>query len=108
MTPRPDDLPYKGDRVVGNDVWVGYDALLLPGVKVGDGAVVAAHSVVTGDVPPSAVVGGNLAKVVKPRFPDEVVAELLAIRWWDWPVDKITRNLHAIVGADLSVLRGAV
>ena len=84
------------------------DALLLPGVKVGDGAIVVARSVVTGDVPPYAVVGGNPAKVVKPRFPDEVVAEPLAIRWWDWPVDKITRNLHAIGWADLSVLRGAV
>ena len=105
MTPRPDDLPYKGDTVVGNDVWVGYDALLLPGVKVGDGAIVAARSVVTGDVPPYAVVGGNPAEVVKRRFPDEAVAELLAIRWWDWPVDKITRNLHAIGGADQFLLR---
>jgi virginiamycin A acetyltransferase len=108
VTPRPDDLPYKGDTVVGNDVWVGYNALLLSGVKVGDGAIVVAGSVVTGDLPPCVVVGGNPAKVVKRRFPDEVVAELLAIRWWDWAVGKITRNLHAIVGADLSVLRGAV
>lgn len=105
--PKPGDLPYKGDTVVGNDVWIGYEALLMPGVKVGDGAIVAARSVVTKDVPPYAIVGGNPAKVVKARFPDEVVTELLAIRWWDWPVDKITRNLHSIVGADLGVLRGA-
>jgi virginiamycin A acetyltransferase len=105
--PKPGDLPYKGDTVVGNDVWIGYEALLMPGVKVGDGAIVAARSVVTKDVPPYAIVGGNPAKVVRERFPDEVVTELLAIRWWDWPVDKITRNLHSIVGADLGVLRGA-
>ena len=61
----------------------------------------------TRDVPPYAVVGGNPAEVVKQRFPDEVVAELLAIRWWDWPVEKVTRNLHAIVGADLDALRKA-
>lgn len=107
VTPRMEDLPYKGDTVIGNDVWLGYEALLMPGVKVGDGAIVAARSVVTGDVPPYTIVGGNPAKVFKRRFEDEVVAELLAIRWWDWPVDKITRNLHAIVGADLGVLRGA-
>ena len=107
VTPRKEDLPHKGDTVIGNDVWIGYDALLMPGVKVGDGAVIAARAVVTGDVPPYAVVGGNPAKAVKRRFPDEVVVELLAIRWWDWPVDKITRNLHAIVGADLGILRGA-
>ena len=81
VTPRVEDLPYKGDTVIGNDVWLGYDALLLPGVKVGDGAIVAARAVVTGDVPPYAIVGGNPAKVVKRRFPDEVVAELMAIRW---------------------------
>lgn len=106
VMPQPGDLPYKGDTVVGNDVWVGYDALVMPGVKIGDGAIVAARSVVTRDVPPHSVVGGNPATVVKQRFPDEVVAELLAIRWLDWPVEKITRNLPAIVGADLDVLRG--
>jgi virginiamycin A acetyltransferase len=79
----------------------------MPGVKIGDGAVVAARSVVTKDVPPYSVVGGNPARVVKQRFPDEAVAELLAIRWWDWPVQRITRNLPAIVGADLDTLRNA-
>lgn len=107
-TPRPGDLPYKGDTAIGNDVWLGYDALVLPGVTVGDGAVVAARAVVAGDVPPYAVVGGNPAKVLKQRFPDEVAAELLAIRWWDWPADKIARNLPAIAGADLPALRNAV
>jgi virginiamycin A acetyltransferase len=107
VAPEPGDLPYKGDTVIGNDVWVGYDALVMPGVKVGDGAIVAARSVVTKDVPPYSVVGGNPARVVKPRFPDAVVAGLLAIRWWDWPVERITKNLTAIVGADLGALRKA-
>ncbi len=107
VTPEPGELPYKGDTVVGNDVWLGYDAMVMPGVQIGDGAIVAARAVVTRDVPPYAVVGGNPAKVVKQRFSEEVVAELLAIRWWDWPVEKITRNLHAIVGADSSALRKA-
>jgi virginiamycin A acetyltransferase len=99
VAPAPGELPYKGDTVIGNDVWLGYDALIMPGVKVGDGAIVAARAVVTSDVSPYTIAGGNPAKPVKQRFPDEVAAELLVIRWWDWPVDKITRNLHAIIGA---------
>lgn len=108
VTPRPEELPYKGDTIVGNDVWLGYEALVMPGVRIGDGAIVAARSVVTGEVPPYAIVGGNPAKVLKSRFPAEAVAELLALRWWDWPVAKITRNLPAIVGADLALLRQAM
>jgi virginiamycin A acetyltransferase len=107
VTPQPGDLPYKGDTVIGNDVWLGYDVLVMPGVTIGDGAVVAARSVVVNDIPPYSIVGGNPAKVIRQRFPDEVVNELLAIRWWDWPADTITRNLPAIVGADLTALRQA-
>jgi virginiamycin A acetyltransferase len=107
VTPQPEDVPYKGDTVIGNDVWLGYDVLVMPGVKIGHGAIVAARSVVVNDVPPYSLVGGNPAKVIKQRFPDEVVNELLAIKWWDWPVDKITRNLPAIVGADLAALKNA-
>lgn len=106
-TPQPGDLPYKGDTVIGSDVWLGYDVLVMPGVKIGDGAIVAARSVVVSEVPPYAIVGGNPAKVIKQRFPDEVVNELLAIRWWDWPADKITRNLPAIVGTDIAALKNA-
>ncbi len=103
--PQPGDLPYKGDTVIGNDVWLGYDVLVMPGVKIGDGAIVAARSVVVSDVPAYSVVGGNPAKAVRQRFPDEIVGELLAIRWWDWPIEKVTRNLRAIVGADIDALR---
>ena len=105
--PAPEDLPSRGDTVVGNDVWIGYDALVMPGVKIGNGAIVAARAVVVKDVPAYAVVGGNPAKVLKSRFPPETVAALEQIAWWNWPVEKITRNLKAIVSADLDTLQAA-
>jgi virginiamycin A acetyltransferase len=99
---------FKGDTVVGNDVWIGQEATIMPGVRIGDGAIVAAKSVVVTDVPPYAIVGGNPARVIRLRFTDDVVADLLAIRWWDWDADKITRNLDAIRGANLAALKQAV
>ena len=107
VTPQLHDLPYKGDTVVGNDVWLGYEALVLPGVRIGDGAVVAAGSVVTSEVPPYAVVGGNPARVIRQRFPDATIAALLHIAWWNWDIAKITRNLEKIVAADLHALEAA-
>lgn len=107
VMPKPGDLPYKGDTVVGNDVWLGYEALVMPGVSIGDGAIVASRAVVSRDVPPYAVVAGNPAVVVKRRFSDDVVARLLAVRWWDWPADKVTRNLRALVDADVAALERA-
>ena len=94
----------RGDTVVGNDVWIGMDATVMPGVTIGDGAIVAAKSVVTSDVRPYAVVGGNPATEVKRRFADATVARLLAIAWWNWPVEKLTRNLDAVRGGDLAAL----
>ena len=105
--PTPADLPSRGDTVVGNDVWIGYDALILPGVKIGNGAIVAARAVVVKDVPAYAVVGGNPAQVLKSRFPPETVAALEQISWWDWPVEKVTRHLQAIVSANLAALQAA-
>ena len=105
VMPTPDALPYKGDTVVGHDVWIGYDALVMPGVQIGHGAIVSARAVVVQDVPPYTVVGGNPARVVKTRFAPDVVAELLAIAWWDWPVEKITRHLAVIVAGDVAALR---
>ncbi|QJE72573.1 CatB-related O-acetyltransferase [Aerophototrophica crusticola] len=98
------DFPHKGDTVVGNDVWIGYEALVMPGVTIGDGAIVAARSVVTADVPPYAVVAGNPARLVRMRFPEEVVARLLALRWWDWEPERITRAIPAIMAGDLDAL----
>lgn len=106
-TPPASEFCSKGDTIVGNDVWLGYEALVLPGIKIGDGAIVAASAVVTRDVPPYALVGGNPARVIRRRFDDATIAELLVIRWWDWPIEKISRNLSAIAGADLSALRAA-
>ena len=107
VTPKAGDLPFKGDTIVGNDVWIGYDALVMPGVKIGHGAIVASRSVVVSDVPPYAIVGGNPAVVMKSRFSPTIAEELLSIAWWDWPIDKVSRNLAAIVGADLDALRAS-
>lgn len=105
--PKPEDLPFKGDTCIGNDVWIGYNATIMPGVKIGHGAIVASQSVVTKDVPPYAVVGGNPATVIKLRFEQTVINELVAIAWWDWPIEKITQHLKAIAGAELTTLQQA-
>ncbi|HPD93608.1 MAG: CatB-related O-acetyltransferase [Rhodobacter sp.] len=93
-----------GDTVVGPDVWLGFEARVLPGVTIGAGAIVAACAVVTRDVPPYAVVAGNPARVVKHRFPPGDIARLLRLAWWDWPVARILAALPAIEGADLAAL----
>ncbi len=107
VTPQPSDLPFKGDTVVGNDVWIGYDALLMPGVKIGDGAIISTRAVVTGEVPPFSIVAGNPARVVKQRYESKIVERLLSIAWWNWAVEKITRNLEKIVGADVDALEAS-
>lgn len=106
VTPDVSDLPFKGDTIIGNDVWIGYEALIMPGVHIGNGAIVATRSVVVEDVPAYGVVGGNPARLLKLRFDAATIAELEELAWWDWPVEKITARLTAIVGADLAVLRG--
>ncbi|WP_407066406.1 CatB-related O-acetyltransferase [Jannaschia seohaensis] len=98
---------HKGDTVIGPDVWIGDHATIMPGVTIGAGAIVAAMSVVTRDVPPYAIVAGNPARVVRTRFDDATVTRLLSIAWWDWDAAKITRNLDAIRGADLTALESA-
>jgi virginiamycin A acetyltransferase len=103
--PQSGDLPYKGDTVIGNDVWIGYEALIMPGVKIGNGAIISSRSVVTTDVSAYTVVGGNPAKVIKKRFSDEIVSELEKLAWWDWPVELITKYLTAIMSNDLEALR---
>lgn len=108
VMPEPGDLPYKGDTVVGNDVWVGYEALIMPGVRIGNGAIVAARSVVTTDVPAYTIVGGNPAKPIKTRFGPEVIARLEALAWWDWPIEAITERLALIVAGDVDALAASV
>jgi virginiamycin A acetyltransferase len=106
--PADGELPYKGDTIIGNDVWIGYDALIMPGVTIGDGAIIAARSVVTADVPPYAIVGGNPAGLVRQRFDAEGVRRLLAIAWWDRPVAWISQHLDQIRGGDIDALETAV
>ncbi len=97
----------RGDTIVKNDVWIGMKSVILPGVSIGNGAIVAAKAVVSHDVPDYAIVAGNPARVVKMRFDDRTVERLLALAWWDWPADKITRNLDAIRGSDIDALEAA-
>lgn len=100
------DFPERGDTVIGNDVWIGYDALIMPGVTVGDGAIVGSRAVVTRNVPPYAVVAGNPARVVRKRYSDKEVEVLLSIRWWDWDREKISRNIEALSVGDPIRLAG--
>jgi virginiamycin A acetyltransferase len=94
----------RGDTIVGNDVWIGTEAMIMPGVRIGNGAIVAARAVVASDVPPYAIVGGNPARVIRMRYTAEVIDRLEAIAWWDWPVETISAHLDAIRGDDLSAL----
>ena len=90
--------PNKGDTHVGNDVWIGYRATIMPGVTIGHGAIIGACAVVTRDVPPYAIVGGNPARVIRMRFEADTVARLLTLAWWDWPMEKITRFAPLLTG----------
>ena len=95
----------KGDIVIGNDVWIGYEAVILSGVTVGDGAIIGSRAVVTKDVPPYTIVGGVPAKPIRNRFDKNTISELLRLKWWDWEKDKIYRNLPAIQMGDITSIR---
>ncbi|MCO6180044.1 CatB-related O-acetyltransferase [Ciceribacter sp. RN22] len=97
------ELPFK-NTAVGNDVWICDSATIMPGVTIGSGAIIAASSVVTRDVPPYTIVGGNPAKTIRQRFPPEDVANLLALAWWDWPLDRIEAALPALEKGDIPAL----
>ena len=101
------DLPSKSDTIIGNDVWLGYESVIMPGVKIGDGVIIAAKSVVVSDIPDYAIAGGNPARIIKQRFSESEIAQLLEIKWWDWEIEKITRNLDKIMECDISALREA-
>lgn len=94
-------LPFKGDIVIGNDVWVGRESIIMPGVKIGDGAIIAAYSVVTKDVEPYSVVGGNPARFIKKRFNDELIELLLEFKWWDLSPEKLVAVLPLLCDFDL-------
>lgn len=96
VTPTVEQLPFKGDTVVGNDVWIGKNATIMPGVKIGDGAIIATNSTIVKDIEPYTIYGGNPAKFIKKRFSDEKVEFLLKIQWWNWDEEKIFNNLEKL------------
>lgn len=95
----------KGDIVIGNDVWIGYEAVIMAGVTIGDGAIIGTRAVVTKDVPPYTIVGGVPARQIRKRFSEDMIAYLLALKWWDWPIEKISENIEFIKSADLEKLK---
>ncbi|MYZ50440.1 CatB-related O-acetyltransferase [Propylenella binzhouense] len=97
----------RGDTIVGNDVWIGREAMIMPGSRIGDGSVIGARAVVSGAVPPYSVVVGNPGRVVRRRFDDRTIARLLALGWWDWDAEKITRHLALLRSADIDALERA-
>lgn len=94
----------KGDITIGNDVWIGYNATIMAGVTVGDGAIIATNSTVVKDVEPYSIVGGNPAKEIKKRFPEETVSQLLALQWWNWDIEKITKNVQNLTDCNFEKL----
>ncbi len=96
---------HKGDIVIGNDVWIGYEAVILAGVTIGDGAIIGTRAVVTKDVPPYTIVGGVTAKPIRKRFPDDTIAALLALRWWNWPEERIAGCLDAIQSGQIDQIK---
>lgn len=97
-------FPFKGDTVVGSDVWFGYESLIMPGVKIGHGAIIGARAVVSRDVPPYGVVVGNPARLVKRRFADNTVERLLNLAWWNWPDDRLAAIIPLLVRGDIDAL----
>lgn len=93
--------PVKGDTNIGNDVWLGYRATIMPGVTIGDGAIVASNSTVVKDVEPYTIVGGNPAKPIRKRFPDATIKQLLELQWWNWDIEKITANVRHLTGGNV-------
>ena len=103
--PDASDMPYKGNTIIGNDVWIGQNALILPGVNIGDGAIIGAESVVGRDVPPYTIVAGNPAKTIRKRFDDELVDLMLAFKWWDRTIDEINDLIPLLTNSDLEKVK---
>lgn len=95
----------KGDIIIGNDVWVGYEAVILSGVMIGDGAIIGTRAVVTKDIPPYTIIGGVPAKPIRKRFTDATIARLLELKWWDWPDERIKENIEKIQSGRIDELK---
>jgi virginiamycin A acetyltransferase len=97
-------LPVRGDTIVGHDVWLGYQVTVMPGARIGHGAIVAAGSVVTGDIPDYSIAGGNPAKVIRTRYPQPDINRLLELAWWDWPIEHITKHVRVLMSGSIDAL----
>lgn len=106
--PHLSQLPHKGDIIVGNDVWIGRKSTIMPGAKVGDGCIVAAHSVVTGSFEPYSVIGGNPARLIKKRFDEELIVLLLHLKWWDFEPQKLIEILPLLCNPDLDWVKAEI
>ena len=107
-TPKAEDMPFKGDTVIGNDVWIGQNALILPGTRIGDGAIIGANSVIGGNVEPYTVVAGNPAKVIKKRFDGELIDLLEEFKWWDKEVEEINSLIPVLTSGDLEKVKAEI
>ena len=105
VTPKLEDLPFKGDTIIGNDVWIGQNVTILPGVHIGDGAIIGANSVVAKDIPAYHIAGGNPCKIIRKRFDEELINYLEEIKWWDWEDEKIFKNLEILCSSDLDKIK---
>ncbi len=105
-TPELEELPLKGDTVIGNDVWIGQNVTVMPGVHIGDGAIIGANSVVAKNIPAYHIAGGNPCRIIKKRFDDELTDYLLKLQWWNWEPEKIFDNLELLCTGDLTKIRG--
>ena len=96
--------PQKGDINIGNDVWIGYNATMMAGVTIGDGAIIATNATVIKDVEPYSIVGGNPAKEIKKRFSEDIISKLLELKWWNWDIEKITKNIQSLTNNNFEKL----
>lgn len=103
--PKLEELPLKGDTVIGNDVWIGQYVTVMPGINIGDGAIIAANSTITKDVPPYCIVGGNPARIIRKRFDDKMIEYLLQLKWWNWKAEKIFENLNVLCSGNLECIK---
>ena len=103
--PDPSEMPFKGDTVIGNDVWIGQNAVILPGVHIGDGAIVGANSVVGSDIDPYTIVVGNPAKVLRKRFDDELIDLILRFKWWNRSIEEINALIPILTCSDLDTVK---
>ena len=106
--PTKDALPFKGDTVIGNDVWIGSGAVVLPGVKIGDGAIVGAHAVLSSDVEAYSIVVGNPARIIRKRFDNELIALLLELKWWDKPIEEINDLIPVLTSPDVLAAKAVI